>query len=160
MAADDLATGCQVISSHGIDLVLLDYPSSSAGRVRNDYSFLFLWGIDSVVVMSTNTEHNSLNLFFMIHQKWRYKWIFNIIINHFFLLYLQWHNPNSLWLSEATEICVNIGSGNGLLPDGTKPLLKPMLTNHQWGLEAFTWEQLYWKYSKYLSLIWVWKSLI
>ena len=25
----------------------------------------------------------------------------------------------------ATEIWVNIGSGNGLLPDGTKPLLKP-----------------------------------
>ena len=25
---------------------------------------------------------------------------------------------------------VNIGSGNGLLPDGTKPLPKPMLTYH------------------------------
>ena len=32
----------------------------------------------------------------------------------------------------ATEIWVNIGSGNGLLPDGTKPLPKPMLTYHQW----------------------------
>ena len=32
----------------------------------------------------------------------------------------------------ATEISVNIGSGNGLLPDGTKPLPKPMLTDHQW----------------------------
>ena len=32
----------------------------------------------------------------------------------------------------ATEIWVNIGSGNGLLPDGTKPLPEPMLTNHQW----------------------------
>ena len=28
----------------------------------------------------------------------------------------------------ATEIWVNIGSGNGLLPDGTKPLPEPMLT--------------------------------
>ena len=28
----------------------------------------------------------------------------------------------------VTEISVNIGSGNGLLPDGTKLLLKPMLT--------------------------------
>ena len=27
----------------------------------------------------------------------------------------------------ATEIWVNIGSGNGLLPDGTKPLPEPML---------------------------------
>ena len=28
----------------------------------------------------------------------------------------------------ATQIGVNIGSGNGLLPDGTKPLPEPMLT--------------------------------
>ena len=34
---------------------------------------------------------------------------------------------------------VNIGSGNGLLPDGNKPLPEPMLINHQWGLVAFTW---------------------
>ena len=32
----------------------------------------------------------------------------------------------------ATEIWVNIGSGHGLLPDGTKPLPEPMLTDHQW----------------------------
>ena len=32
----------------------------------------------------------------------------------------------------ATEILVNIGSGNGLLPDGTNPLPKAMLTDHQW----------------------------
>ena len=33
---------------------------------------------------------------------------------------------------------VNIGSGNGLLPDSTKPLPEPMLTNHQLSLVAFT----------------------
>ena len=32
----------------------------------------------------------------------------------------------------ATKIWVNIGSGNGLLPDGTKPLPEPMLTDHHW----------------------------
>ena len=32
----------------------------------------------------------------------------------------------------ATEIWVNIGSGNGLLPNSTKPLPEPMLTDHQW----------------------------
>ena len=32
----------------------------------------------------------------------------------------------------VTEIWVNIGSGNGLLHDGTKPLPEPMLTDHQW----------------------------
>ena len=34
-------------------------------------------------------------------------------------------------LVPMTEIWVNIGSGNGLLPDGTKPLPEPMLTDHQ-----------------------------
>ena len=33
-------------------------------------------------------------------------------------------------LPVVTEIGVNIGSGNGLLPDGTKPLPEPMLTDH------------------------------
>ena len=35
------------------------------------------------------------------------------------------------WGHMATEIWVNIGSGNGLLPDGTEPLPDPMLTYHQ-----------------------------
>ena len=40
---------------------------------------------------------------------------------------------NSLWpnVDMVTYIWVNIGSGNGLLPDGTKPLPEPMLTHHQ-----------------------------
>ena len=40
--------------------------------------------------------------------------------------------------SDISEIWVNIGSCNGLLPDGTKPLPVLMLTNHQWCLVAFT----------------------
>ena len=36
-----------------------------------------------------------------------------------------------MWL--YTIVFVNIGSGNGLLPDGTKPLPTPMLTYHWWG---------------------------
>ena len=39
---------------------------------------------------------------------------------------------------------VNTGSGNGLLPDGTKPLPEPMLTYHQQGPVAFFW----WHYHK------------
>ena len=41
---------------------------------------------------------------------------------------------NSLGPSDAKwreQIWVNIGSGNGLLPDGTKPLPEPMLSYHQ-----------------------------
>ena len=41
-----------------------------------------------------------------------------------------------------TGICVNIGTGNCSLPDGTMQLLESMLTNHQWGFVAFTWEKL------------------
>ena len=37
----------------------------------------------------------------------------------------------------AAEIWVNTGSGNGLLPDGTKPLPEPMLTYHQSGTVTF-----------------------
>ena len=49
---------------------------------------------------------------------------------------------NSLGPSDAIwwqEIWVNTGSGNGLLPDGTKPLPEPMLTNDQSGIVAFIW---------------------
>ena len=33
----------------------------------------------------------------------------------------------------VTEIWVNFGSVNGLLPDSTNPLPEPMLKNNQWG---------------------------
>ena len=45
---------------------------------------------------------------------------------------------NSLWPSWPY---VNMGSGNGLLPDGTKPLPKPMLTSYQLSSLAHTWKQ-------------------
>ena len=38
---------------------------------------------------------------------------------------------------------VNIGLGNGLLPDGTKPLAEPVLINHQWKRVTFTWGQFH-----------------
>ena len=56
----------------------------------------------------------------------------------------------------GTEIWVNIGSGNGLLPDGTKPLPEPMLTYHQRGSVALSWEQFHRKCSRYqfVKLVW------
>ena len=39
----------------------------------------------------------------------------------------------------ASGIWVKIGSGNGLLPDGTKPLPEPMWTYHQWFPLTFIW---------------------
>ena len=40
------------------------------------------------------------------------------------------YSVNSLWSSDymTTKIRVNIDVGNGLLPDGIKPLPEPMLT--------------------------------
>ena len=43
------------------------------------------------------------------------------------------------WRHMATWIWVNIGSDDGLLLDGTKPLLEPMLTNHQQSPVTFIW---------------------
>ena len=55
------------------------------------------------------------------------------------LFYVLWNKlsmawVNSLWPSDAL---VNIGSGNGLLPDGTKPLPEPMLTYRKYGPVTF-----------------------
>ena len=41
----------------------------------------------------------------------------------------------------------NIGSGNGLLSDGTNSLSEPMLTYHQRCSMALTWEQFHKKFS-------------
>ena len=41
------------------------------------------------------------------------------------------------------KIRINIGSGNGLLPDSTTPLPQPMLTSHWWSSVAFTGEQFH-----------------
>ena len=43
-------------------------------------------------------------------------------------------DPCQHWLRQ-------LGSGNGLSPDGTKPLPEPMLTHRQWIFVAFTQQQ-------------------
>ena len=52
----------------------------------------------------------------------------------------------------------NIGSGNDLLPNGTKPLPRPMFTNNRRGLVPFTWGQFHGKCSSYLSLVSGWNN--
>ena len=59
----------------------------------------------------------------------------------------------------ATENWVNIGSGNGLLPKGTKQLPEPMLTYHQQGAVSFIWGQCYKRYLSQQLLKSDWKSL-
>ena len=52
----------------------------------------------------------------------------------------------------TAEIWVNIGSGNGLLPDGTKPLPEPMLTDHQWSPVTFILGQFHKRHLNHQSL--------
>ena len=57
----------------------------------------------------------------------------------------------------ATEIWVNIVSGNGLLPDGTKPLPEPMLTFYHLSPVTFILGQFYKRCLNHQSLKSVWK---
>ena len=57
----------------------------------------------------------------------------------------------------APEIWVNIGSGNGLLPDGNKLLPEPMLTDHQWSPVTFIVGQFHKRCLNHQSLKSVWK---
>ena len=71
--------------------------------------------------------------------------------------FLQWYTEDAPQLTHEGEVwsifcelthyglvmpydldLVNISSGNGFLPDSTKPLPQPMLTYNQWGSLAFT----------------------
>ena len=45
------------------------------------------------------------------------------------------------------HIWVNIGSSNGLVPNGTKPLPEPKLTYHWWGSLALTEDKFHRKIS-------------
>ena len=49
---------------------------------------------------------------------------------YLFMLMMNILSLHILEISVYGAILVNIGSGNGLLPDGTKPLPEPMLTIH------------------------------
>ena len=98
-----------------------------------------------------------------------------VIIKNFFMRFLHLHDDkygrvimwiilNSLWPSDTIwrhrsgSTLVQVMAC--LLPDGTKPLPEPMLTYHQSGLVTFTCGHFRTKCSIYLSLIWVWKSII
>ena len=53
----------------------------------------------------------------------------------------------SWWHYMVWEILVNTGLGNGMLPDGTKPLPDSMLTYHQWGSVALIQDQFHRQHS-------------
>ena len=75
-------------------------------------------------------------------------------------IWLYNHQPRfelkSLWSSDAIlwwcGQWVNIGSGNGLLPDGTKPMPEPMLLSHWWDPVAFSLEHFHTECRSYYSV--------
>ena len=73
---------------------------------------------------------------------------------------VQGLNGLTLWPSDAIwrrEIWVNIGSGNGLLPDSAKPSPEPKLTDHQWSPMTFISGQFHERCLNHQSLKSVWK---
>ena len=65
---------------------------------------------------------------------------------------------DTIWQHRARKT-INISSAIGLLPDSTKPLSEPMLTNHQWGPLGFTWGQFHRDCSRYHWLLTCSKSI-
>ena len=59
------------------------------------------------------------------------------------------------WRHMATQHLVNIGLGNGLLPDGTKSLPDQLLTYHWSSPVVFNGGQFHWKCWRYQSLKYV-----
>ena len=58
---------------------------------------------------------------------WVYGWIVFYLLKS---LSCSWHII-AAWGFKVSQIWVNIGSGNGMLSDDTKPLPEPLLTDHQ-----------------------------
>ena len=69
------------------------------------------------------------------------------LLTHICVTRPQWVNTTRWHKSELT-----LAQVIGLLSDGPEP----MLTNHQWSLVAFLWDQFYIKCSRYLALISGW----
>ena len=68
----------------------------------------------------------------------RWSWI--LLDPHYYKIFQSFKLTHcGLVMSYGDRNLVNNGSGNGLLPDSTKSLPEPMLTNDQWGVVAFTW---------------------
>ena len=54
---------------------------------------------------------------------------------------------------------INIGSGYVLLPDSTKPLPEPVVTNCQLNAQAQSWVKFISKYNNFHSRKCIWKYL-
>ena len=68
--------------------------------------------------------------------RWHFRWVIFMLI-----LVIDYWNCHQMNVTGSYWWQVNIGSGNGLVPDGTKPLPEPMLTQiyvAKWYHKAFS----------------------
>ena len=80
------------------------------------YQHTFYIRMDQVFIMQ-NKHEKKMSFFFCSNEKKKVGYGENMSLTHCGLM--------------TPEVWVNTGSGNGLLPDGTKPFPEPMLTYHQ-----------------------------
>ena len=108
-------------------------------------------------------EWGNLDAMVILATVWFYLVFVLLVLRYMVLRYMLvsslWPSDAIWWQEKDTHKYVNIGSGNGLLPDGTKPLPEPMLTYHQLGSVSFIREQLHKRYLSHQSLkqlAWTW----
>ena len=85
---------------------------------------------------------------------WRVWWPRHLNVARYILFSLYWIRIKAGFNSShmVTQIWVNFFSNDGLLPDGTRPLPKPILTHHLWGPLRVTWGQFHKKILSHQSL--------
>ena len=150
MAANDLVI--QVISSHGIDLVLLKFNTTQIFCDNKMRVSLVIWFL----------VHHFMSLFILATNFWMAAFIFIHLPIWCIDMSLMWITHCVLVMSYGilNLSLINIALCDGLLPGNTKPLPEPMLMSHQWGPVAFTWGQFHRKYKRYQLLGFAWKLYI
>ena len=115
------------------------------------------WGWDKMVAMFKSIFLNDNSSLIQISLKFVLKDSTDVFMRPSdslsFLIIDSLCPSDTIW---RQEIWVNIGSGNGLLPDGTKPLPKPKLTDHQWNPVTFILGQFHKRCLNHQSLKSVW----
>ena len=70
----------------------------------------------------------------------------------------HWFTHCGLVTAYSSIGVVNIGSGNCLVTDVTKPWPEPMLTSRRWVSVAFTWKQFHIECQSYYFVQWAWDT--
>ena len=139
----------QTISNHHADvtMTLLSHKSYRVMRQNTSWSkqnIIFGWSlfggrqklVSLISVGSSPHGYNDLWFFYIKINSMGASPVLSILVQVNELMQAYWHHM-------MLQIWVNFVSGNGLVPDGTKPLPEPKLTYHQCGSLVSTTRQSY-----------------